>query len=134
MEDTFLIIKPTAFKSGFSEDILKMIHENGFEIVKKTATLIPEEIAKKHYEEHSKKPFFPGLIKFITGGEVMLVHLRKENAISDLRELMGNTNPEQAEDGTIRKIFGSSMTANAVHGSDSKISAKRELEIFSPLM
>jgi len=134
MEDTFLIIKPTAFEAGSAEGILKMIEDHGFEIVKKNITSIPKEVAMVHYEEHSEKHFFPGLIKFITSREVALVHLRKENAVDDLRNLMGNTNPEKAEEGTIRKIFGSSMTANAVHGSDSKTSAKRELEIFSPLM
>tara|TARA_A100001037_G_scaffold123925_3_gene112580 strand:+ start:509 stop:913 length:405 start_codon:yes stop_codon:yes gene_type:complete len=133
MEDTFLMIKPTAFKAGSAEGILTMVKQNGFEIIKQKETHIPLETAKKHYEEHSEKPFFPGLIEFITSGKVMLVHLRKDNAISDLRNLMGNTNPEKAEEGTIRKIFGSSMTANAVHGSDSISSAKRELEIFSCL-
>ena len=133
MQDTFLIVKPTAFKAGSAAEILTMIEKNGFEIVKKKVSFIPEKVAKKHYAEHSEKPFFAGLIEFITSGEVMLVHLRKNNAISDLRNLMGNTNPEKAEHGTIRKLFGTSMTANAVHGSDSENSAKRELEIFSDL-
>tara|TARA_B100000530_G_scaffold306578_1_gene230682 strand:- start:355 stop:759 length:405 start_codon:yes stop_codon:yes gene_type:complete len=133
MQDTFLIVKPTAFKAGSAAEILMMVERNGFEIIKKKVSFIPEKVAKKHYEEHSEKPFFAGLIEFITSGEVMLVHLRKENAISDLRNLMGNTNPDKAGHGTIRKLFGSSMTANAVHGSDSENSAKRELEIFSDL-
>ena len=110
-----------------------MISSNELEIIKSVRTEISLEIAKKFYAEHSEKPFFMQLVNFITSGPAVVQILEGENCIKRYRELMGATNPEEALDGTIRKMFAESISRNAVHGSDSSKSSAREIEIMSEL-
>jgi len=132
-ERTLCIIKPDAVASGHVEEINRMISSNQLEIINSVKTEISLEVAKKFYAEHAEKPFFMQLVKFITSGPAVVQILEGENCIKRYRDLMGATNPEEAFDGTIRKIFAESISKNAVHGSDSSESSAREIEIMSEL-
>jgi nucleoside-diphosphate kinase len=127
------IIKPDAVKNGFENEINQKITASGLEIVKSKKISLSEEIAKNFYNEHASKPFFSELVEFIISGEVIIQVLQGENAIKSYRALMGATNPEEAEEGTLRKLFAESLSRNAVHGSDSQESAVREIAIMSDL-
>jgi nucleoside-diphosphate kinase len=133
MEKTLCIIKPDAVKNGFENEINQKITASGLEIIKSKKISLSEEIAKNFYNEHASKPFFSELVEFIISGEVIVQVLEGENAIKSYRALMGTTNPEEAEEGTLRKLFAESLSRNAVHGSDSKESAVREIAIMSDL-
>ena len=133
MEKTLCIIKPDAVKNGFENEINQKITASGLEIIKSKKISLSEEIAKNFYNEHASKPFFSELVEFIISGEVIVQVLEGENAIKSYRALMGATNPEEAEEGTLRKLFAESLSRNAVHGSDSKESAVREIAIMSDL-
>lgn len=127
---TFAMIKPDAVNKGNVGDIIATIEKNGFKIVHmKMHTFTPKE-AEVFYAEHKGKPFFADLTNYITSGPVVALALEKENAITDWRELIGTTDPEQARPGTIRKMFAESKSKNAVHGSDSVEAAERELKLF----
>lgn len=127
---TFTMIKPIAFRKNYTGSILAVISEAGFRIsALKTKRLTIEE-AQKFYEVHKERPFFNGLVEFMTSGPIVLAILEKENAVDDYRKLIGCTDPEKAEEGTIRKIFGTNLTANAVHGSDCDENAERECSFF----
>ncbi len=132
-ERTLCIIKPDAVATGHVEEINRMISSNELEIIKSVRKEISLEIAKKFYAEHSEKPFFMQLVNFITSGPAVIQILEGENCIKRYRKLMGATNPEEAFDGTIRKLFAESISRNAVHGSDSFKSSAREIEIMSEL-
>ena len=132
-EKTLCIIKPDAVQNNFVEEINKMIQQKGISILKSVKTNITTEIARKFYAEHSEKPFFNELVNFITSGPSVVQVLQGEACISNYRDLMGATNPKDADDGTIRKKFAESISKNAVHGSDSPESASREIEIMSSL-
>ena len=132
-EKTLCIIKPDAVENNFVDQINEMIESNGLSILKSKKTNISSEIAKQFYAEHSEKSFFNELVNFITSGPAVIQILEGDSCIKNYRSLMGSTNPEEAEDGTIRKKFAESISKNAVHGSDSKESAKREIEIMSAL-
>ena len=132
-EKTLCIIKPDAVENNFVDQINEMIESKGLSILKSKKTNISSEIAKKFYAEHSEKPFFNELVDFITSGPAVVQILEGDACITSYRSLMGATNPEEAEEGTIRKKFAESISKNAVHGSDSPESADREIEIMSAL-
>ncbi len=127
---TFAIIKPNAVRTGKSGPILAMINEAGFEITGLKMIMLTTQQAENFYDEHRGKPFFEGLIEFMTSGPVIVMTLRRENAVEEFRNLLGNTDPEKAEPGTIRKIYAISVRMNAVHGSESDESARREADFF----
>ncbi|HOB83987.1 MAG TPA: nucleoside-diphosphate kinase [Bacteroidales bacterium] len=127
---TFAIIKPNAVRTGKSGPILAMINEAGFEITGLKMIMLTTQQAENFYDEHRDKPFFEGLIEFMTSGPVIVMILRRENAVEEFRNLLGNTDPEKAEPGTIRKIYAISVRMNAVHGSESDESARREADFF----
>ena len=132
-EKTLCIIKPDAVENNFVDQINEMIESKGLSILKSKKTNISSEIAKKFYAEHSEKPFFNELVDFITSGPAVVQILEGDACITSYRSLMGATNPDEAEEGTIRKKFAESISKNAVHGSDSPESADREIEIMSAL-
>jgi len=127
---TFAIIKPNAVRTGKTGPILGMINEAGFEISAMKMINMTVQQAEAFYETHMGKPFFEGLVEFMTSGPVVVMILRRENAVEEFRKLIGNTNPEVAEPGTIRKLFAVTERMNAVHGSDSDENAKREADFF----
>ena len=133
-EKTLCIIKPDAVENNFVDQINEMIESKGLSILKSIKTNISPEVAKQFYAEHSDKPFFEELVEFITSGPAVVQILGGDSCIADYRNLMGATNPEEAEEGTIRKKFAESISRNAVHGSDSPESADREIEIMSALL
>lgn len=128
--NTFFMIKPDGVERELTAEIIRMVEEQGFNIVKKKEMYIDKEMAMLHYEEHQDKSFFNDLIQFITSGPVVAIELEGDNVVNRLRNLMGATNPSDAEPGTIRAIFGTELEKNVVHGSDSHKSAERELNIF----
>ena len=133
LEKTLCIIKPDAVKNNFVDKINEMIQSKGLSILKSVKTNISSETAKQFYAEHSDKPFFEELVEFITSGPAVVQILEGDSCITNYRNLMGSTNPKEAQDGTIRKRFAESISKNAVHGSDSPESADREIEIMSAL-
>lgn len=127
---TFTMIKPDAFEAGNTGAILKMIEEAGFKIVALKATRLTAELAGKFYEVHQERPFYKDLCTYMSSGSIIAAILEKENAVEDFRTLIGATNPANAAEGTIRKIFAKSIEANAVHGSDSDENAAIEGSFF----
>jgi nucleoside-diphosphate kinase len=127
---TFTIIKPNAVRTGKTGPILAMINEGGFEIAAMRMVKLTKPQAETFYSIHKGKPFFDGLIEFMTSGPVVVMILRHKNAIEEFRKLIGNTDPNKAEQGTIRKAFGVSTQMNAVHGSDSYENAQIEANFF----
>jgi nucleoside-diphosphate kinase len=127
---TFTMIKPDAFGAGNSGAILKMIEEAGFKIVAMKATKLTPELAGKFYEVHKERPFYADLCAYMSSGPIFAAILEKDNAVEDFRKLIGATNPADAAEGTIRKIFAKSIEANAVHGSDSDENAAIEGNFF----
>jgi len=127
---TFTMIKPDAVKSGHIGSILKMINDAGFRIVAMNLMKIRRSKAVKFYEIHEGKFFFNDMIDYMTSGPIVAAVLEKENAVTDFRKLIGSTNPEEAEEGTIRKMFAESILHNAIHGSDSDENAERESSFF----
>ncbi len=130
MERTLCIIKPDAVKNGFVEEINNLIIENGLQILKSKRTKISAEIAEEFYSEHSEKPFFTELVEFMTSDYSVVQVLQGYNAVINYRNLMGATNPNEADEGTLRAKFAESLSKNAVHGSDSLDSAQREIDIM----
>lgn len=132
MEKTFAIIKPDAVKAKISGKIIDLIEQNGFNIVKMEKIQLTQDKAKTFYAVHKDKPFFQEVVDFMCSGPVVVLALEKADAVAEWRKLMGATNPEKAEAGTIRKMFGTGIMTNATHGSDSQENAKIELEFFFP--
>ena len=130
MEKTLSIIKPDAVAKNVLGKILDRFESAGLKIIAIKMLHLDKDMAEGFYVEHKGKPFFEKLINFMTSGPVVVQVLSGENAIKTNRELMGNTNPQEALPGTIRADFADSIDANAVHGSDSTVSAKREIEYF----
>ena len=130
IERTLSIIKPDAVKKNVIGKIVTRFEENGLYIVAGKLLHLSDQMASGFYAEHEGKPFFEDLKKFMTSGPVFVQVLEGENAVQKNRDLMGSTNPKEAKIGTIRADFAKSIDANAVHGSDSKESAKREIEYF----
>jgi len=116
---TFTMIKPDAIANRYAGLILADIEKAGFKIIAMKLTQLTIDKAKSFYEVHENRPFFSDLINYITSGPIIAAILEKENAVEDFRELIGNTNPEEAKEGTIRKMYAKSIDANAIHGSDS---------------
>jgi nucleoside-diphosphate kinase len=127
---TFSIIKPNAVRTGKTGPILAMINEGGFEIAAMRMVKLTIPQAESFYSVHKEKPFFEGLIEFMTSGPVVVMILRHDNAVDQFRKLIGSTDPAKAEPGTIRKIFAVSVQMNAVHGSDSVENAILEANFF----
>ena len=123
---TFAMIKPDAVAAKNSGKIIDMIEQNGFEIVRLQKVIIAKDLAEEFYAEHKERPFFGELVEFVTSAPVIIMALHKEDAINAWRELIGATDPAKAAEGTIRRIFGTSIGNNAVHGSDSSATAVTE--------
>lgn len=130
MERTFLAIKPDGVQRGIIGKIISRLEEKGFKLVAMKFMLVSNELAEKHYGEHKAKPFFKGLVSFITSGPIVAMVWEGKDAINALRKMMGKTNPFEADQGTIRGDFGIDIGRNVVHGSDSADSAKREISLF----
>lgn len=127
VQRTLSIIKPDAVRNGHTGAILTAIEKAGFKIVAIKRQSISKDQAKGFYHVHAARPFFDGLCDFMSSGPLFLMVLEKENAIAELRKLMGATNPANAEEGTIRKRFASSIQENAIHGSDAEDTAAFEV-------
>jgi nucleoside-diphosphate kinase len=124
---TFSIIKPDAVRNGHTAAILADIHNAGFKVAGIKRQSISKEQAQGFYHVHKARPFFGELTEFMSSGPLVLLVLEKDNAISDLRKLMGATNPASAEEGTIRKKYAASISENAIHGSDAEDTAAFEI-------
>lgn len=127
---TLTIIKPGAFTNKHIGHILTKIEESGFLIKALKSVKLDREEAEDFYSEHEGKPFFEGLVEFMSSGPIVAAVLQKDNAIADFRKLIGSTDPAEAAEGTIRKLYAESKSHNAVHGSDSDASAERECLFF----
>ena len=130
MQYTFSMIKPDATKRNITGEINSFFEKAGLSIVAQKRIRLTKEQAIAFYYEHSERSFFNGLIEDITSGPVIAQILKGEDAIVKNRNIMGATNPEQAEEGTIRKVFAENIAANSVHGSDSLEAAEREIAFF----
>jgi nucleoside-diphosphate kinase len=130
VERTFAIIKPDAVAAAHVGEILSMVEQAGFKILAMRMTRLTEAQARGFYAVHRDKPFFAGLVKFMTEGPIFAMALERENAIAHWRATMGATNPANAADGTIRKRFGANVERNCVHGSDAPETAAVELGFF----
>ena len=130
METTFSIIKPDATKRNITGEINRIIEKNGLKIIGQKRILLTKEKAESFYSVHKEKPFFNDLIQYMTSDAVIVQVLEADNAVNKYREVMGATNPENAEEGTIRKQFALNVQENSVHGSDSPENAKIEIEFF----
>ena len=132
IENTLSIIKPDAVKKNVIGEIYARFEKKGLKIVAAKMLSLTKEEAESFYGEHKARPFFNDLVKFMTSGPVMVQVLEGENAVLENRNLMGSTNPKEAEIGTIRADFATSIDANAVHGSDSIETARQEINFFFP--
>ena len=129
-EQTLSIIKPDAVERNLDNEIKQMFIKNGFNIFKEKKIQIEKSEAEKFYKVHETKPFYNDLCTYLSSGAIIAMILEKENAVADNRKLMGATNPDDAEAGTIRKKYGISIDKNSVHGSDSVENAKIEIDFF----
>lgn len=127
---TFTMIKPDAFGAGNAGAILKMIEEAGFKLVAMKITQLSAQTAGKFYAVHQARPFYKDLCTYMSSGSLIAAILEKDNAVADFRKLIGATNPADAAEGTIRKLYATSIEANAVHGSDSDENAATEGSFF----
>jgi nucleoside-diphosphate kinase len=127
---TYTMVKPTAMRKGYMAAIMNEITKGGFKIVAAKMTKLSLEDAQKFYAIHKERPFFGELTEFMSSGPIMAMVLEKENAVEAYRNFIGATNPEEAEEGTIRKMYGTNMGENAVHGSDSDENAEIEIKFF----
>ena len=130
IEQTLSIIKPDAVERNLQDQIKQEFTNEGFEIIKEKKIHISKEEAERFYKVHESKPFYNDLCAYLSSGPIIVMTLQKENAVMDNRKLMGATNPEEAEEGTLRKKYGISIDKNSVHGSDSIQNAKIELDFF----
>jgi len=130
IEQTLSIIKPDAVERNLEGEIKEMFKSNGFQILNEKKIQIEKTEAEKFYKVHETKPFYNDLCEYLSSGPIVVMILQKENAVKGNRELMGATNPKNAEEGTIRKKYGISIDKNSVHGSDSIDNAKIEIDFF----
>jgi nucleoside-diphosphate kinase len=130
LERTFSIIKPDAVAAGNAGKILSHLEGEGFRVVGMRMLKMSQEEAEGFYAVHRQRPFFPSLVKFMTEGPVIVMALERENAVLKLRDVMGKTNPADAAEGTIRKLYASSIERNSIHGSDAPETAAVELAYF----
>jgi len=129
-KQTFTMIKPDAMKNGHAGAIIDRIMKEGFRIVAMKLTKLSSEKAGEFYAIHKERPFYRELVQFMSSGPIIAAILEKENAVTSFRDLIGATNPAQASEGTIRKLFATSVGENAVHGSDSDANATIEGNFF----
>ena len=130
MEKTLVLVKPDAFKNHHTGDIVKLYEEKGLQLLAMRMMKMTKEVAAKHYEEHIGRPYYAELESFMTSGPIVAMVLAGDNAIAQVRELNGKTDPKEAAPGTIRAMYAESKGCNAVHASDSPASAAREIHIF----
>ena len=130
IEQTLSIIKPDAVERNLENEIKEIFKQNGFSILKEKKIQIEKSEAEKFYKVHETKPFYNDLCTYLSSGPIIAMVLEKENAVLANRDLMGSTNPKDAEDGSIRKKYGISIDKNSVHGSDSIENAKIEIDFF----
>jgi nucleoside-diphosphate kinase len=130
IEQTLSIIKPDAVERNLENEIKQMFKDKGFSIIKEKKIQIEKSEAEKFYKVHETKPFYNDLCTYLSSGPIVVMVLEKDNAVLGNRELMGATNPKDAQKGTIRKIYGISIDKNSVHGSDSVENAKIEIDFF----
>ena len=130
IEQTLSIIKPDAVERDLDNEIKEMFKNKGFNIHKEKKIQITKSEAEQFYKVHETKPFYNDLCAYLSSGPILVMILEKENAVLSNRDLMGATNPENAEEGTIRKKYGISIDKNSVHGSDSVENAKIEIDFF----
>jgi nucleoside-diphosphate kinase len=130
MEKTFSIIKPDAVAAGKSGKILALLEESGFRIVALRLVKLSRPQAEGFYAVHRERPFYSSLVKFMTEGPVIVMALERADAVAKLREVMGATNPANAAEGTIRKLYAESIERNVIHGSDAPETAAQELQYF----
>ena len=127
---TLTMIKPEAVGKNYIGPILRMINEAGYKIAALKLTKLSSRQAEAFYAVHSERPFYNDLVEFMSSGPIVAAILEKENAVADFRKLIGATNPENAEEGTIRKLYAESLQMNAIHGSDSDGNAQLEADFF----
>ena len=130
MEKTLVLIKPDAVRGKHIGDIVKIYEEKGLKISAMKMLQMDEKLASKHYEEHIGRPYYDDLMGFMTSGPIIAMVLEGEGAIANVRAINGKTNPAEAAEGTIRKLYAASGSRNAVHASDSPENAAREISIF----
>ena len=130
LEQTLSIIKPDAVERNLDGQIKEMFLNNGFKIVQEKKIQIEKQEAEKFYKVHETKPFYNDLCTYLSSGPIVVMILEKNNAVLDNRKLMGATDPKDADENTIRKLFGISIDKNSVHGSDSLENAKKEINFF----
>tara|TARA_Y100000816_G_scaffold289154_1_gene275064 strand:- start:693 stop:1094 length:402 start_codon:yes stop_codon:yes gene_type:complete len=130
MEETLSIIKPDAVERKLENKIKDIFIKNEFQIIKEKKVQLEKKEAEQFYKVHETKPFYNDLCNYLSSGPILVMILKKVNAIADNRKIMGATNPTNADPGTIRKEFGISIDKNSVHGSDSKETAKKEIDFF----
>ena len=130
IEQTLSIIKPDAVERNLQDQIKHEFKNKGFEIIKEKKIHISKDEAERFYKVHESKPFYNDLCAYLSSGPIIVMTLQRENAVAENRKLMGATNPDDAEEGTLRKKYGISIDKNSVHGSDSHENAKIELDFF----
>ena len=130
IERTLVLVKPDAMQRGLAGEVLKRLEQRGLRIAGLKLLLVSDEMAKRHYAEHENKPFYQGLLSFITSAPIIAAAFEGPGAVQAARQVMGATDPQKAAPGTIRADLGIDMGRNLVHGSDSAESAARELAIF----
>jgi nucleoside-diphosphate kinase len=130
IEQTLSIIKPDAVERNLGDEIKAIFEKNNLKVVNSKKMHISKEEASDFYKVHQSKPFYDDLCTYLSSGPIIVIILEGENAVAENRKLMGSTNPKDAEDNTIRKLFGISIDKNSVHGSDSIDNAKKEISFF----
>ena len=130
IEQTLSIIKPDAVERNLAEDIKKKFLDNNLKIIKSKKIQVNKDEASEFYKVHQSKPFYDRLCSYLSSGPIVVMILEGVNAIEENRRLMGATDPKNAEEGTLRKLYGISIDKNSVHGSDSKENAKKEINFF----
>jgi nucleoside-diphosphate kinase len=132
LDRTLILVKPDAFERGLTGEVIARFERKGLKIVALKHMVVQRDLAEEHYAEHAEKPFFGELVDFITGGPLVAMVLEGYEAVTAARQVIGATNPLEAEPGSIRGTYGLEVQTNLVHGSDSPESAKRETGIFFP--
>ena len=132
MERTLIVLKPDCVQRGLCGDVLSRFEKRGFKIAAMKLLTVSKDLAEQHYAEHAEKPFFPGLVEFITGAPSLAMVLEGQDAIALSRQMIGATNPLDANPGTIRGSLTNDKQFNLIHGSDSSDSAARELKLWFP--
>ena len=130
VEQTLSIIKPDAVERNLQDQIKQEFKNKGFDIIREKKIHISKEEAERFYKVHESKPFYKDLCAYLSSGPIVVMSLQRDNAVLENRKLMGATNPQEAEEGTLRKKFGISIDKNSVHGSDSLENAKIEIDFF----